>query len=75
MLRTMVKMSGKGDEVVAEYDTETITPERLAEIEAEFDAMTAKGFFAADVTDKKNEFIKKFDPEADILMIPQVQGG
>lgn len=75
MTRSMVKMSGKGDEVVAEYDVETATPERLAEIEKEFNEMLAKGYFAADITDKKNEEIRSFDPNADILMIPAVQGG
>lgn len=75
MTRTMVKMSGKGDEQVAEYDVDVTSPERLAEIENEFNAMIAKGCFAADITDKKGEFITKFDPNADILMIPQIQGG
>ncbi len=75
MQRTMVKMSGKGDETVAKYDTETTSPERLDEIEKEFKAMIAQGYFAADITDKKNVLIQDFDPQADILMIPQIQGG
>jgi len=75
MSRSIVKMSGKGDETVAEWDIETVSPERLEEIEKEFAQMTANGYFAADVTDKRNELIQKFDPNADILMIPNVQGG
>lgn len=79
MLRTIVKMSGKGDETVAEWDTDTVAPERLAEIDREFQEMTSKGYFAADVTvvdgTPKNEFIGVFDPQSDILMIPAIQGG
>ena len=75
MPRTMVKMSGKGDEVVAEYAPGVTSPERLAEIEKEFNEMIKNGYFAADITDKKDEFIKKFDPNADILMIPAIRGG
>lgn len=75
MQRSMVKMSGKGDEVVAEYTPGVTSPERLEQIEKEFNEMIKKGYFAADITDKKNEFIKDFDPNADILMIPKIQGG
>ena len=75
MKRSIVKMSGKGDEVVAEWETETATPERLAEIEKEFKEMVGRGYFAADITDQRNEFVKDFDPNADILMIPRIQGG
>ena len=75
MKRSIVKMSGKGDEVVAEWETETATPERLAEIEKEFNEMVGRGYFAADITDQRNEFVKEFDPNADILMIPRIQGG
>ena len=61
--------------MVAEYALGVTSPERLAEIETEFNEMIKKGYFAADITDKKNEFIKNFDPNADILMIPKIQGG
>lgn len=64
-----------GDKTLAEWDTETTSPERLAEIEKEFDQMIAKGWFAADISDKDGEFIRKFDPDAEILLIPRVQGG
>lgn len=64
-----------GDKVLAEWDTETTTPEALAKIEKEFDEKIAKGWFAADVTDKRNVLIEHFDPNAEILLIPKVQGG
>ena len=73
-MRTMRKMSHKGDERVAEY-SETTSPERLAEIEAEFNRFMEQGWFAANVTDGKAVLIKKFNPAADILLIPRVQGG
>lgn len=75
MLRTMVKMSGKGDEKVAEYDVETRSPDQLQEIETEFNAMIAKGYSAFNITDKENEQMRAFDPNADILMVPCIQGG
>jgi hypothetical protein len=34
-----------------------------------------QGFFAADITDGRNILIKKFDPNADTLLIPPVKGG
>ncbi len=71
-LRVMRKMSGKGDEQVAEWN-ETATPEDLEKIEKEFNELTSKGFFAADI--EKGELIDKFDPNANILMIPRMQGG
>lgn len=74
-IRKIRKMSQGGDDCVAEYDTETVTPERLAEIEKEFNEMMAKGYIAADITDKKDELIKEFKSGADILMIPKVSGG
>jgi hypothetical protein len=70
--RIMRKMSGRGDELVAEWD-ETVAPERLAEIEKEFNSWMAKGNWAADID--KEEVIKKFDPNANILMLPRMQGG
>ena len=73
-MRMMRKMSHKGDEKVAEY-CETTSPERIAEIEAEFNRFMEQGWFAANVTDGNAVLIKKFDPGADILLIPRVQGG
>lgn len=75
MYRTMVKMSGKGDEMVADYAVGVTSPERLDAIEKEFNEMLQKGYFAADITDKRNELIRTFDPAADILMIPNIRGG
>jgi hypothetical protein len=67
------KCSGRGDEVVAEWDTDTISAEKLAEIEAEFNAKVAQGWLAGDL--KTSEIGKVFNPNADTLMIPPIQGG
>jgi hypothetical protein len=64
-----------GDKTLAEWDTDTVTPERLAEIEKEFREKVAQGWFAADITDKRNILIRDFDPNAEILLMPRVQGG
>lgn len=74
-LRKMRKINHEGDRTLAEYDTETTSPERLAEIEKEFNEYLAHGWFAADITDKRDVIIKRFDPNADILLIPRIQGG
>ncbi len=66
------KMSGLGDEVVAEW-TETSTPEDLAKIEKEFNECMKAGYFAANLT--TNEIVQKFDPTADMLYLPRLQGG
>ena len=70
----MRRMSSCGDSKIADYDP-TTSPERLKEIEEEFNRFRENGWFAADITDGRNEFIDKFDPNADILMIPRMQGG
>lgn len=75
MIRQLRRMSGKGDEVVATWDTDTVSPEKISEIETEFNKRMKEGYFAADITDGKNELIKKFDPQADIVLIPKMQGG
>jgi len=64
-----------GDKTLAEWDTETISPQRLTEIEKEFNEKTAQGWFAADISDKRDVLIREFDPNAEILLIPRVQGG
>jgi hypothetical protein len=74
-IRKLRVLSPRGDETLAEWDTQTITPEQLHQIESEFDAKMRQGFFAADVTDGRNLLIKKFDRNADMLLIPRVQGG
>lgn len=71
-MRALRMMSSKGDEVLATYD-ETTTPDRLKEIEDEFNAKMAKGYFAADLD--KETLIREFDPNANIMLIPRVQGG
>ena len=76
-LRTLRRLSSGGDTVLAEWDTDTLTPERLQEIEKEYKELVSKGFAPFDITDKKDAFIGdgKFHPEADTLLIPRMQGG
>jgi hypothetical protein len=74
MKRTMRKLSANGDDVLYEYD-ETTSPEKLAEIEKEFNTMMSKGWIAADITDQVDTIIDTFDPKAEILLIPRIQGG
>jgi hypothetical protein len=64
-----------GDKTLAEWETESVSEQRLAEIEKEFKDKVAQGWFAADISDKKDVLIKEFDPKAEILLIPRVQGG
>ena len=68
-------LSAAGDETLAEWETETLSPERLREIEHEFNTRMQQGFFAVDITDGRNKFIRKFDPNAETLLIPPVRGG
>jgi len=74
-LRKLRVMCAGGDETVAEWDTETVTPERLAEIEQEFNQRIAEGWFAADISTEEATLIQAFRADADILLIPKVQGG
>lgn len=73
--RSIRKMSAAGDDTVAEWDTETVTVERVQEIETEFNRLMAEGYFAADITDKRDEIVRDFVPDRDYLMIPKMQGG
>ena len=75
MKRSLRKLSSQGDTTIAEWDTDTVTPDRLQEIEQEFHNLTKQGWFAADVTDQRDVLVREFDPQADLLMIPRVQGG
>ncbi len=75
MTRTMRMLCNEGDKLMAEWDAETISAQRLAEIETEFKKKMAEGWFAVDIHDKQNRLIRDFDPNADILLIPRVQGG
>jgi len=74
-LKKLRMICAGGDKTLAEWDTQTVTPERLAEIEKEFNEKTAQGWFAADISDKRDVLIRTFDPNAEILLIPRVQGG
>jgi hypothetical protein len=64
-----------GDKTLREWDTESVSPEKLSEIEAEFKTKVQQGFFAADITDGRNVLVTRFDPNADTLLIPPVKGG
>lgn len=75
MQRSLRMISGRGDDTLATWDPETVSPARLAAIEREFQAKQRAGYFAADLTDGRNTLVKDFDPNADLLLIPRVQGG
>ncbi|PYS56250.1 MAG: hypothetical protein DMG13_00450 [Acidobacteria bacterium] len=74
-LKKLRMICAGGDKTLAEWDTETVSPQRLAEIEKEFNDKVVQGWFAADISDKRNVLIREFDPDAEILLIPRVQGG
>lgn len=80
-LRKMRMISGGGDEILAEWDTETVSKEKLTEIEAEFNEKMKQGYFAANITvdnpfwGTDGKFIHEFDPNVEILLIPRVCGG
>ena len=74
-LKKLRMICAGGDKTLAEWDTETVTPQRLAEIEKEFNEKMAQGWFAADISDKRDVLIREFNPKAEILLIPRVQGG
>ena len=74
-VRKLRMLSAAGDETLAEWETETLSPERLREIENEFNTRMQQGFFAVDITDGRNKFIRKFDPKIETLLIPAVRGG
>jgi hypothetical protein len=74
-LYKMRVLCADGDKTVAEWDPETISQAQLDRIEAEFNSKIRQGFLAADLTDGRNVLINKFNGNADILLIPRVQGG
>src|SRR2546425_10801948 len=74
-LKKLRMICAGGDKTLAEWDTETVTSQRLAEIEREFKEKVAQGWFAADISEKRDVLIREFDPNAEILLIPRVQGG
>ena len=75
MTRMMRLICSDGDRPIAEWDTDTVTPKRLEEIEREFNKRMSDGWFAVDITEKRNTLLKEFDPNSDILLIPRVHGG
>jgi hypothetical protein len=74
-LKRLRMICAGGDKVIAEWDTETISPDRIAKIEKEFNEKVSQGWFAADISDNRNVLIRQFDQNAEILLIPRVQGG
>jgi hypothetical protein len=74
-LKKLRMICAGGDKTLAEWDTETVTAQRLTEIETEFKEKMAQGWFAADISDKRDVLIREFDPNAEILLIPRVMGG
>lgn len=75
--RSLRVLSCGGDSILAEWDTETLTPENLESIEKEYNRYVMLGMVPADITDKRNEIVtgEAFNPNADTLMIPRMQGG
>ena len=74
-LKKLRMICAAGDKTLAEWDTATVSPQRLEEIEKEFNEKMAQGWFAADISEKRDVLIRQFDPNAEILLIPRVQGG
>lgn len=87
MKRTLSMLSSKGDTLLAEVDTETkeatilrdevsgMTKAEIAEVEALFQQKISQGYSAFVTTDQKNEQIRQYDPNEDILLVPAMQGG
>lgn len=74
-LKKLRMICAGGDKTLAEWETDNVTAQRLSEIEKEFNEKMAQGWFAADISDKRDVLIRQFDPNAEILLIPKVQGG
>lgn len=74
-LRKLRMICAGGDKTLAEWDTETVSPKQLEEIQREFNQKMREGWFAADISEKRDVLIREFDPNAEILLIPRVQGG
>jgi hypothetical protein len=72
-LRYLRRMSSGGDTTLYRWNPETVTEDELQKIEAEYQKWVKQGWFAANLMD--NTLIREFDPQADILLIPRVQGG
>ena len=74
-LRKLRMICAGGDKTLVEWETDTVSAQRLSEIEKEFNEKMAQGWFAADISNKRDVLIRDFDPNAEILLIPRVQGG
>lgn len=74
-LRKLRVICAGGDKTLAEWDTETVSQQQLSLIEKEFNEKIAQGWLAADISEKRDVLIREFDPNAEILLIPRVQGG
>ena len=68
-LKKLRMICAGGDKTLAEWDTNTVSQQRLAEIEREFNEKVAQGWFAADISDKRDVLIRQFDPDAEILVL------
>ncbi len=80
MNRTMKQIQMGKSVTKAEWDSETVTEERLTEIKKIFDAWLIVGVaFNVTVTDQEagadGSLMKEFDKEKDILLFPRLQGG
>jgi len=74
-MHVMRMLSANGDTVIHEWD-ETTTEDRLAEIEAEFDALVKRGYAPFLIEEGLQKKINRFDPEArEILFLAPVIGG
>ena len=49
-LKKLRMICAGGDKTLAEWDTDTVSAQRLAEIETEFKEKMAQGWFAADIS-------------------------
>jgi hypothetical protein len=75
LMRKLRMICHLGDKTLKEWDPKTVSPEALKEIEEEYQRKVAEGYFAVDITDKRDKFMTAFDPDAEILLIPRVVGG
>lgn len=88
MKRCLRVMSSQGDTVLAEMDTEkkefkirdeqqnALRNAEIAELEALFNQKVGAGYAAFDITTpEKHSQIRKLDPNAEILLVPRMQGG
>src|SRR5437667_304049 len=56
-LKKLRMICAGGDKTLAEWDTETVNAQRLAEIEKEFNEKVAQGWFAADISGKRGNYV------------------